>query len=197
MVRERGFQAEVRALLRDRLLDAAADITCAEGWAAVTMSRIAERVGVSRQSVHKEVGTKQALGEALVTREADRFLDGIETRLREHPGDPVTGVASAVEYTLRTGADNPLLKAILAAPHPGADELLPLLATRPEPVLRRAVTAVLGYVRQQYPELAERDPGPLVDAVVRLTLSHLAQPLGPAEDAIAQVRRIAGLWLSA
>jgi AcrR family transcriptional regulator len=44
-----GFHAEVRALLEDRVLDAAAEMIIGEGWGAVTMSRIAAQVGVSRQ----------------------------------------------------------------------------------------------------------------------------------------------------
>lgn len=195
---ERGSQTEGRALLRDRLLDAAAELTCAEGWAGVTMGRLAARVGVSRQTVHKEVGTRQALGQALVVREADRFLAGVREQMAAHPGGPVSGIGSAVEYTLRGAADNALLKAILSSPLPGAEELLPLLAVRPEPVLQHAISAVLEHARTLYPDLAEAgqdELAPLIEIIVRLTLSHLQQPLGPVEDAVEQARRIVQRWL--
>src|SRR5271166_3307925 len=61
-----NFQAEVRQLLRARVLDAAYALVCAEGWQAVNMSSIAATVGISRQVLYKEIGAKQALGQALV-----------------------------------------------------------------------------------------------------------------------------------
>ncbi|RCW44489.1 TetR family transcriptional regulator [Halopolyspora algeriensis] len=188
-----NFHAEVRTLLRDRLLDAATDITCAEGWDSVTMSRIAERVGVSRQSVYKQIGSKDRLAEAVVTRETDRFLAGVSDHLHAHGSDAESGITAAVEYTLRTGADNPLIKAIVSAPQGTTDGLLPLLTARPEPVLQRAVEAVLADTRALYTDI-EPAPGELdalIDAVVRLTLSHLTQPHGSIEHAVDRIR-----WLT-
>jgi AcrR family transcriptional regulator len=192
MASEANFQAEVRALLRERLLDAASDITCAEGWDSVTMSRVAERVGISRQSVYKQLGSKQELAEAVVAREADRFLAGVVEQLQAHGSDAPAGIAAAVEYTLRTGADNRLVKAIVAGPEGSTEGLLPLLTTRPEPVLQRAVEAVLAEARELYADvgLDARELATLVDAIVRLTLSHLTQPLGPIEEAVHQARWI-------
>jgi AcrR family transcriptional regulator len=187
-----NFQAEVRALLRERLLDAASDITCAEGWDSVTMSRVAERVGISRQSVYKQLGSKQELAEAIVARETDRFLTGVVEQLRAHGADAPAGIAAAVEYTLRTGADNRLVKAIVSGPHGSTEGLLPLLTARPEPVLQRAVEAVFSEACDLYADvgLDERELAALIDAIVRLTLSHLTQPLGPVEDAVHQARWI-------
>lgn len=162
------------------------------------MSGLAARVGVSRQTVHKEVGTRQTLGQSMVVREADRFLAGIAGRMAEYPGDPVNGIGSAVDYTLRRAAENALLKAVLSGPLPGAEELIPLLAVRPEPVLQRAIRAVLEHARTLYPDVPDGGQAgltPLVEVVVRLTLSHLQQPLGPVEDAVEQARRIVERWL--
>ena len=82
-----SFQAEVRQLLHTRILDAAHALVCAEGWQAVNMSRIATTVGISRQVLYKEIGAKQALGEALVQRETSRFITGVITAIQSHPGD--------------------------------------------------------------------------------------------------------------
>jgi AcrR family transcriptional regulator len=191
-----GFQARVRSLLRDQLLDAATEITCDRGWDAVTMSRVADRVGVSRQSVYNEIGSKDVLAEAVIARETDRFLDGVSERLAAHPDDISAGLGAAVEYTLRTAADNPLIKAIVSTAHGSTDDLLPLVAIRPEPVLARAVAAIGTQVRTMHPAL-DLGAGPggdalgsLVEAVVRLTLSHLVQPTGSVDQAVGQVRWI-------
>jgi AcrR family transcriptional regulator len=140
--------------------------------------------------VYKEVGSKEALGEAIISRHADRFLEGVAQHLLAHGADAPAGVAAAVEYTLRTAAEDPLLKAVLSSAHGASEDLLPLLTTRPEPVLDRAISAVLGQVRALYADLGLGDErlASMVEMVVRLTLSHLAQPSGPVEHAVEQVR---------
>jgi AcrR family transcriptional regulator len=192
MTESRGFYAQMRSVLRERLLDAAAELTCADGWNAVTMGAVADRVGISRQSVYKEIGSKAALGEAVISRETDRVLTGVIGRLREHGEDAVAGIPAAVDYVLAAGADNPLIKAILVGAHGGDADLLPLLAARPEPVLARAIAVVGAEARDLYrdlpvpPQTLDR----LSEIVVRLTLSHLMQPTGPIEEAVAQARTI-------
>ena len=60
--------------LRDRIIAAAAERTAVAGWSSVTMSRLADDVGVSRQTVYNEVGAKPALAEAMVLDELARFI---------------------------------------------------------------------------------------------------------------------------
>src|SRR3954454_23172584 len=99
-----SFRDDVRALLRTRVLDAAWEVTKAEGWSAVTMGAVAGRVGISRQHLYHEIGTKQDLGNALVDRETDGFLAVMCDQLRAHPSDPVAGVGAAVEHALDQGS---------------------------------------------------------------------------------------------
>ncbi|GAB2817803.1 TetR family transcriptional regulator [Actinocorallia aurea] len=185
-----GFHAEVRDLLRDRLLDAAFDLTCASGWQAVTMGRVAERVGVSRKTVYNEMGAKTALGEALIARETERFLAGVSAQLRAHPGDLGRGLPAAAEYVLRTAADNPLVKAVMLGADGGSNDLLPLLTVRPEPVLRRALDHIRIEAAQLNPQTDPDKLAWLIEVAVRLTLSHLTQPTGPIEAATAQIRTL-------
>ncbi|MFI5427330.1 TetR/AcrR family transcriptional regulator [Aeromicrobium sp. UC242_57] len=56
--------------VRIRLLDAAHGIIESDGWNTVTMARIAEVAGVSRQTVYNEFGTKHGLAEQLAMRAA-------------------------------------------------------------------------------------------------------------------------------
>jgi AcrR family transcriptional regulator len=195
VVERTSFRTEVRQLFRDRALDAARDLTCAAGWDHVTMSAIAERIGVSRQALHKEMGAKQAVGEALVIRETDHFLSGIAQQLRRHPTNPVAGLVAAVEFTLHDGADNTLIKAIVAGAHGPDPGLLPLLSLQSGPVLGRAVAAITEEARGLYtPGTDSQLMATTVEVVVRLTLSHLLQPTGTIDAAVEQVHRVvAGL----
>ncbi len=188
-----SFREDVRVLLHDRVLDAARDVTTANGWSALTMSAVAARAGISRQHLYNAVGTKHELGEALINRETDVFLAVMCEQLRVHPTDLVAGVDTAVRHALDHGADNALLKAILHADDPRGESLLPLLASRPDAVLTRAKQALAAEMAALHLDdgLTTAAVEVYVDGLVRLVLSHLTQPTGPAEHAIAQVQ-----WLT-
>ncbi|MFI1914111.1 TetR family transcriptional regulator [Nocardia sp. NPDC020380] len=184
-----NFQNEMRLLLRERVIETARRIVCTEGWGAVNMSRVAKEVGVSRPVLYKEIGKREDLAEVVIRQEVDTFLVGIAASLAAHPDDVLAGLTSAVDYTLRTGADNILLKAVLSGRSATDTELLPTLMTEPEPVLGRAITAVTAAVRAQYglTGVSDAELGSRAETVVRLALSHLFQPTGPLEGAVDQI----------
>lgn len=178
----------MRLLLHDRILDAARDITTAQGWSALTMGAVAGCAGISRQHLYKEIGTKQDLGEALVNRETDDFLSGMCEQLRAHPADLAAGVGAAVRLALDYGSTNTLLKAILTADDRRGESLLPLLAARPDAVLARAKRVIADEVAAIHLTvgLTAADLDVYIDGIIRLILSHLTQPTGPAEHAVTQ-----------
>ncbi|WP_227981677.1 TetR family transcriptional regulator [Nocardia spumae] len=188
-----NFQSEMRLLLRERVIDTARRLVCTEGWGAVNMSRVAKEVGVSRPVLYKEIGTKQDLADVVIANEVDVFLVGIAENLAAHPDDVISGVLAAIEFTLRTGADNMLLKAVLSGRSAPDTALLPALMTEPEPVLGRAIEAVTAAIRERY-ELAgvtDEELAPVAETVVRLALSHLFQPTGSVEAALGRIRVVA------
>ena len=115
---------------RDALLATARDVVVAGDWERMPLAELASRAGVSRQTLYKEFGSKDGLAQALSAHETEIFLRELATVIESHPDDPVAGTRAAVEHTLRTGADDPLLKSILSSAR-GPSELLPLLTTRP------------------------------------------------------------------
>src|ERR1700749_2265238 len=80
---------------RDRLLVAAARFTAEHGWGALTMGKLADLVGVSRQTGYNELGGKPQLAEAMVMHELDLFLDHVDTAFLEHPDDLVAAIEAA------------------------------------------------------------------------------------------------------
>ena len=88
----------------------------------------------------------------------------LATVLESYPDDPVAGTRAAVAHTLRTGADDPLLKAILSSAR-GPSELLPLLTTRAEPLLESSRKLLTGYLTDHWPHLSTRDVALVADSV--------------------------------
>jgi AcrR family transcriptional regulator len=184
---------------RERLLAAAAELIAAGGWTGVTMGKLAAHAGVSRQTVYNELGSKAELAQALMLRETDGFVVRVTGIVAAHPGAAVEGVTAAFRETLEATRTNPLLEIALGGPQGGRDDFLPLLTSRPEAVLGRAVEAVAALFSRAYPEvpLTASEWAVAVEAFVRLLLSHLVQPSGSAEHASGQMRWVIGRMLGA
>lgn len=187
------FKESVRSMLRGQLLDAAAEALIAGGWSQLKMGDVATQVGVSRQTVYNEFGSKTGLGEALAMREAERFLEGITDRLNEHTDDLHKAIETAVEFTLAAAADNPVLKAVLTATRGGASELLPVVTSRSAPILVAATGVLISYLDEHWPEIdLEREKLRFViESVVRLVVSNLVMPMASAADVATNIAWIA------
>lgn len=178
--------------MQDRLLDAAAEIIVETGWSDVTMGKIADRVGVSRQTVYNGLGGKADLAEALIMRELARFLVVVDAELAR-TDEPVEAIRRTARAVFEMAQSNPLLRSVLSASH-GKDtgDLLPLLTTESEPLMAAAEEVLAGHLDRLAPHLDRDGRRIAVDAVVRLVLSQVMRPNGSpgeAADALA--------WISA
>ncbi len=185
-----------REPLRDQIVAAAVDVTADGGWSAVTMARLAEQVGVSRQTVYNEVGTKPELAEAMVMRELARFLGGVEEAFDAAPDDLVAAVRGAASNVLTLARTNRLLQAIVSAQHGGGDELLPLLTTRSDGLVDTAKLVIARRLESYEVPLDERHLAAGIDMVVRLVLSHVMHPTGTPAETADDIAWIAGRTLA-
>ena len=162
--------------MRERVVGAAVQLTGEIGWAQVTMARLAEVVGVSRQTVYNEIGTKPRLAEAMILGELDRFLERVSESFDAHPDDIVEAIRGATLSVLELAEGSPLLRAVVSATHGADTELLPLLTTHAESLL---VVAKAVISERLTPYEVPVTPGRLaaaIDMVVRVVLSHVMQP---------------------
>ncbi|MFJ4870398.1 TetR family transcriptional regulator [Streptomyces sp. NPDC088757] len=184
------FRESVRSLLREQVLDAAYRLVAAEGWSGLRMTSIARAAGISRQTLYNEFGSKEAIGNALVQRELEGFLIGIERELDSHRGALEEAAAAGVGYTLQQTVDNPLIKSVLVAARGGEDDLLAYLTTRTEPVFGAAMAMLDAYAIEAWPDVDEESRGLAVETVVRLTVSHIVQPVASPAETAARIARI-------
>jgi AcrR family transcriptional regulator len=161
---------------RERLINEAAELTRAGGWQSITMAKLADRVGVSRQTVYNEIGSKQQLAEAMVMHELEVFLRGVDGAFAANPDDLVAALHAATLEVLRTARSNPLLHAVLSASHGADSDLLPLLTTQAEPIIDAARGLVHGHLSAYDVPLTPDRVDALVDMVIRVLLSHVTTP---------------------
>ena len=177
--------------IKERIVVAATDLTTTDGWSAVTMSRLAETVGVSRQTVYNEIGTKPALAETMILSELARFLEHVDQAFLAHPDDLIDAIRAAVVGVLEFAEGNPLLHAIVSATHGADTELLPLLTTHAGALMGTAKMVVADHLTRYDLDLTDDQKVFAIDAIVRIVLSHVMQPSGPAGEAADGVAWIA------
>jgi AcrR family transcriptional regulator len=178
--------------LRERIVVAAVALTSEVGWARVTMGSLADRVGVSRQTVYNEVGSKDGLAEAVILHELDRFLGVVNVAFDAHPTDLVAAIEAATRGVLELAEDNQLLHAVVSATHGADTELLPLLTTHAESLLAAAKVVIGERIAPYDVTPAGSHLDGAIDMVVRVVLSHVMQPSGSPEATAADLA-----WLSA
>lgn len=182
----------VPSSLRDKMLEAAVRLTTTVGWAKVTMGRLADEVGVSRQTVYNEIGTKNDLATAVILRELDQFLAGVTRSFDENPDDLTAAIRDSARRVLKYAQDNALLHAVVSATHGADTELLPLLTTHAEFLLEGAKAVIGERVASYDVGIGQDRLDASIDMVVRLVLSHVMQP---SDDPAATADDIA--WIAA
>ncbi len=189
--------ASAQVTNRDRLVTAAARFTAENGWGELTMAKLADLVGVSRQTVYNEIGGKPQLAEAMVLRELELFLQVVDSAFERHPDDLVPAIEAAALAVLELAATDPLLHAILSSSQGAESELLPLLTTNSEPLLGAAGQMIRANVMTYEFHLEEHRVDVLIDMVVRLVLSHVMQPTAQPAETAETIAWIADRVLSA
>jgi AcrR family transcriptional regulator len=177
--------------MRARIVEAAAAMTAESGWSGVTMAALAERVGVSRQTVYNEIGTKPGLAEAMILSELDRFLGVVSLAFDQHPTELVDAIRAASAGVLELAQDNQLLHAVVSATHGADTELLPLLTTHAESLLAAAKLVVAERITPYDVGLDARHLDAAIDMVVRVVLSHVMQPSAAPADTADDIAWIA------
>ncbi|MEV7427338.1 MULTISPECIES: TetR/AcrR family transcriptional regulator [unclassified Streptomyces] len=180
---------------REALLDAALSALDELPWSTVRMVDVASAAGLSRQTLYNEFGSKDGLARALLRREADRYLHGVERLLRERV-DAADRLVSVAEWTVGEGRARPLLRALLTGcwgpwlpePRPVRPSASPSVV----PAQRRAdagppaATELVALVRDRSAAALDRsriDQGRAellhrCELAVRLALAHLVAPGG-------------------
>lgn len=177
--------------LRERVVRAAVELTAEVGWSRVTMAVLADHVGVSRQTVYNEMGTKGGLAEAMILHELERFLGVVNAAFDAHPDDLVAAIETACVDVLTVARGNQLLHAVVSATHGADTDLLPLLTTHSHSLLTAAKAVILERIAPYDVPLDGEHLEAAIDMVVRVVLSHVMQPTAAPESTARDLAWIA------
>jgi AcrR family transcriptional regulator len=177
-----GAEAEeLRAGTRDRILEAAFEALRDFGLSRTTVEDVAQRAGLSRQTVYRYFPSKDALIVSLVAREEEAFIAGVREAVDGHQ-DLGPAIADGVRFVLRFAREHPLLDRLLETdPH----AFLPYLTTRGLPVVVRAREAMVEILEPRAPHLPPDALRGALDAATRAIVSYVLTPSERADDVVA------------
>ena len=189
------FADASRDLLRETVLDAVGELAAERPWPEVKMAEVAERAGVSRQTLYNAFGSRQEMAQAYVMREAERFVAAVEAAISENAPDGRAALAAALEIFLAAAETHPVIRAVTASD--SGDELLPLLTTRGGPLVAEITDRLAGLLLVNWTGVKREDAELVADCLVRLAISHAALPGGPPARTATDVASILGPYVDA
>jgi len=166
------YPVAARELLRNSLFDAAISELEQRPWGRVTMASVAATAGVSRQTLYKEFGSREAFVQALVLREVDRFVGPLGAILAARRDDPRAAIAGE-----------------------GSEELLPLFTTRGGEVVRHAVDGLSAILLENWPQVQRGEAQRFAECMVRLAVSLAALPESPSGISASAIAEVFGPYV--
>ena len=172
---------DLRVGTPERILDAAFTALLDFGLSRTTVEDVAQRAGLSRQTVYRYFPSKDALIVALVSREEEQFISGVREALTGADGlGPALG--DGIRFVLRFAREHPLLDRLLTT---DPQAFLPYLTTQGLPVVVRAREAMVELLAPRAPHLSEDALRGALDAATRAVLSYVLTPSDRPDDAVA------------
>ena len=165
---------------RTRILDAAMESMTRHGLARLSLEDVAREAGLSRQTVYRYFGTRDALLSAAVLREEEGFIARITAAADRHR-DIRPRLEAALREALLAAREHPLLDRLLATE---PEALLPLLTTGAGPVLAAARPVLESIIAEQLGHLSPGQIRRAADAITRLIVSYT---VNPSEDPLDEV----------
>ncbi|MFD3578436.1 TetR/AcrR family transcriptional regulator [Streptomyces sp. NPDC058644] len=161
--------------LTEQILDAAREQFMTFGLRRSTVDDVAKRAKVSRVTVYRRIGNKEALVSACLLREYRRFVGEVDEAVATLPTIEDRIVEGFV-VVLRHIREHPLIGGLMRLE---PETMLPFLTLESGP----AFLAMRGYLtdrlrRAQRAEgKQEGDPTPVAELMVRITVSFLLNPV--------------------
>ncbi|MGI8439475.1 MAG: TetR/AcrR family transcriptional regulator [Thermoleophilaceae bacterium] len=191
---ETGGDADVDEV-SERILDGALGHFEEFGLRRTTMEDVARRVGVSRVTVYRRFAGKEALVEAVILRELQRFFTALDAAVGA-PGHAEEQLAEGFAFALEHLRRHPLVTRLLTTE---PESLLPHLTLDGAPAVtaaRRLIAERIGPSARRR-GMSEADAEVAAELLARLVLSFLLTPDTAAHlDTTDDARRFARRYLA-
>jgi AcrR family transcriptional regulator len=179
-----SFRNRMHALLRESILDAATARASKVDWSQVRIADIAEDVGVSRQTIYNEFGSKDQLAGALFEREMAAYIVGVQEATADIV-DLGDAIRASVTWILARARSNEMLQRTLRESRNrggGSETLLPFITVNAHLVVVPARQALLDYFDSRWPSRDREHATRLMELVIRFVISLVVLPSDQSEE---------------
>jgi AcrR family transcriptional regulator len=168
-----------RVLLRGSILDGMRDMLLIRDWSSITLSDVAKAAGISRQTIYNEFGSRQGLAEGYALRLADRLVDAVDDAIEANVGNVYGAFLEGFRAFFAESASDPLVISLLTGA--AKPDLLQIITTDSAPIITRCSQRLTSTFMHSWVRASEEDAGVLARAIVRLAMSYVSMPPGPAD----------------
>lgn len=166
---------------RTRILDATIEGLSRHGIARLSLGEVARAAGVSRQTLYRYFGSRDALVEATVLREEEGFIRRLVAAADQHR-EFRPALEAAIRTALVAAREHPLLDRLLETE---PEALLPLLTMGQGPVLSAARPVVEDLLGSRLDHLTGPQLARAAEAATRLIVSYAISPSSDDVDDVA------------
>lgn len=189
----RSFTVRTRERLRSEILAATAAEIAEKGWRGLRMQAVADRVGVSRQTLNNEFSNKDRLAQELVLAVASDYCD-LHEQVVAAATDMDTALREVVRLGLAHAADDEVFRAVMASD--GADTFLALYTKDAAPLLDLFTRRVTAAWLRRWPDTDRERLRIAVDSGNRVIISHVLLPDREPEQVADDFATLFGSFLS-
>lgn len=162
------------ALRAQTVLDAVKELITETDWANLSVSDVAKRCGLSRQTIYKEFGSRTGLMNAYILRLASTVITEAAAHESSANGSDVFETfKGGFERYFTTVVADPLVRNVLGESN--SRELVVRITTHGEQFIEIAAHNLARIYRERWPEIGNL-ADTLATGVVRVSLSYLATP---------------------
>lgn len=184
------FAEASRTLLRNSVLDSVRDLLLERDWSKITLSDVAKRAGVSRQTLYNEFGSRAALAQAYALRLVDSFVDHVDAAVWGNVGDARAALSDAFRAFFVDSASDPLIQSLLSGE--AKPDLLRLITLDSSPLVSRAAARLEQTFQNSWVDATVAESGILARAVVRLAMSFISIPPTSDHDVADELAALLG-----
>lgn len=173
---------------RERMLDAAESCLARFGLAKTTIEDVAQAAELSRATLYREFGNRDALLLAVAARDAERTASEAELFL-QHFDDVGSWIVEGMLFCLREIPKRPVISQFLAPQEFGAASRLILTSERMLAIGSEMLRPMFEPARREGLLQRDLELEALMEWVLRILMSYLAEP-GPASRTEEDLRQL-------
>lgn len=170
-----------RRTSRVAILDATLEVLSTDGLAGLSLEDVASTAGLSRQTLYRHFGSRDALIAAAILREEAELFEHMQAAA-EWCTDLESALATSFAAGMSWAREHALLDRVLRTE---PEALLPFLLTNDGPVLSAARPVVEELLHDHLPDTPTEQLAADADAVARLMVSMTIAPSGDDIQRIA------------